>query len=198
MEKKQVLKLSRVGKKPIIIPAGVQVSITGSEVKVKGPKGELKFAFNDKIKVSVKETEVLVETTHNDAKVRALHGLTRALINNMIIGTTQEFKKALELQGVGYRATMKSDKELELVGIFSSHPVKFEVPAGVKLLIEKNIITITGIDKYLVGETAARIRKIRPPEPYQGTGIRYVGEYIRRKVGKAVTGTAAATGGGKK
>lgn len=176
--------MSRIGKQPIPVPAGVEVTVAGSDVTVKGPKGILHQTFNSDMKIELNEGVLLVSRPSDERQHRALHGLTRTLIANMVDGVSQGFKKELEIVGVGYRAALKgSDLDLSL-GF--SHPVivapedgiTFEVPAPTK-------ITVRGIDKQRVGQVAAEIRKIRPPEPYKGKGVRYAGEHVRRKLGKA-------------
>jgi large subunit ribosomal protein L6 len=176
--------MSRIGNKPLELPDGVDVKIDGSVVTVKGSKGELERSFHERIGFDL-DGGVLTVTRPDDAREsRALHGLSRALLNNMVLGVTEGFKKELEIHGVGYRASMKgSDIEL-LVGF--SHPVLVEPPEGITFEVpEQTKIIVSGIDKEQVGQVAANIRKVRPPEPYKGKGIRYVGEYVRRKAGKA-------------
>jgi len=181
---KYIKYMSRVGKKPIEIPAGVQVQIEDQEIKVKGPKGELSQIIHSAIKVEQKEQELIVTIKDKSQKnANAFWGLFRSLVNNMVVGVTEGFTKQLEINGVGYKATVKGNKIVLILGF--SHPVEFDLPAEVKAEVEKNILTISGIDKQLVGEVAANIRKIKKPEPYKGTGIKYVDEVIRRKVGKA-------------
>lgn len=175
--------MSRIGKLPISVPAGVEVSIEPVEVKVKGPKGQLSEKIPQGIKVIKEDDQVLVQRQSESKLHRSLHGLTRTLISNMVTGVSEGFSKTLEIVGVGYRATKKGE-DLELAMGFS-HPVtvkqiegiEFEVPAPTKIIVR-------GYDKQLVGELAANIRGIRPPEPYKGKGIKYEGEHIRRKVGK--------------
>ena len=175
--------MSRIGRKPIEVPAGVLVSVDPGRVTVSGPKGELRTAVPQRMKIEQEEGVITVSRPTERGDDRALHGLTRTLVANMVQGVTNGFEKRLEIQGVGYRAAM-SGTNLELqVGY--SHPVRitprqgieFEVPAPTQVIVR-------GIDKQLVGQTAAEIRKVRPPEPYKGKGIRYEGEYVRRKVGK--------------
>jgi large subunit ribosomal protein L6 len=176
--------MSRIGNKPVDLPDGVDVKIDGSLVKVKGSKGSLERSFNERIGFDVDGGVVTVTRPDDARESRALHGLSRALLNNMVVGVTDGFRKELEIHGVGYRASMKgSDIEL-LVGF--SHPVGIEAPEGITFEVpEPTKIIVTGIDKEQVGQVAANIRKVRPPEPYKGKGIRYVGEYVRRKAGKA-------------
>jgi large subunit ribosomal protein L6 len=176
--------MSRIGRLPIDIPAGVTVSIDGSQVAVKGPKGELSLNVASPIEVKVEENQVLVTRPDDERESRALHGLTRTLISNNIIGVTTGYTKDLEVVGTGYRVMAKGS-DLEFALGFS-HPVNVPAPEGITFKVEgQNKISIQGIDKQLVGETAANIRKIRPPEPYKGKGIRYAGEQVRRKAGKA-------------
>jgi large subunit ribosomal protein L6 len=185
--------MSKVGKQPITIPDGVAVTIDGPRVSVKGPKGTLALVLHRYIHAEVKENALLVQpgVGKEEAKgAKALWGLSRALLQNLVTGVVQGFEKRLELQGVGYRAEAKGGTLTLNVGF--SHPVEIPAPDGIAFSVEKNMITVSGIDKALVGETAARIRRVRPPEPYKGKGIRYVGEYVRRKAGKVV---AATTGG---
>ncbi|MFJ5625140.1 50S ribosomal protein L6 [Peribacillus loiseleuriae] len=175
--------MSRIGKKPIEIPAGVTVTLNGSEVTVKGPKGELSRTFNSDITISLEEN-VLTVTRPSDAKEhRALHGTTRAVIANMVEGVSKGFEKTLELIGVGYRAQKQGNKLVLSVGY--SHPVEFEVEQGLEVEVPANTkIIIKGINKERVGALAADVRQVRPPEPYKGKGIRYEGEFVRRKEGK--------------
>lgn len=174
---------------PIEIPSGVDVDIKGSTVKVKGPKGELSHTFPELISFKREGNTLHVERTSEEKFGRTLHGTARALVNNMVVGTTTGFTKTLEIQGVGYRAEMKGKDLVLHMGY--SHPVPMQPPAGISFATtDKGEITISGFDKELVGETAARVRKVRPPEPFKGKGIRYAGEIVRRKAGKA--GKAAA------
>ncbi len=179
--------MSRVGKKPIEILAGVEVSIENNEVSVKGPKGELKTSISPEIKVEKKDNQIIVAPVKETKRSNALWGLSRSLIFNMIEGVTKGYEKKLEIQGVGYRASLEGEDLVLLVGF--SHPVKIEKVEGIKFEIDKNIITISGIDKELVGQIAAKIRKVKKPEPYKGKGIRYLGEEVRRKAGKKAVGT---------
>ncbi|MFJ7978518.1 50S ribosomal protein L6 [Peribacillus sp. JNUCC 23] len=175
--------MSRIGKKPIEIPAGVTVTINGSEVAVKGPKGELSRTFNSDLTISMEEN-VLTVTRPSDAKEhRALHGTTRAVIANMVEGVSKGFEKTLELIGVGYRAQKQGNKLVLSVGY--SHPVEFDVEQGLEVEVPSNTkVIIKGINKERVGALAADVRQVRPPEPYKGKGIRYEGEFVRRKEGK--------------
>jgi large subunit ribosomal protein L6 len=176
--------MSRIGRLPIDIPAGVDVKIDGQAVSVKGPKGELALTVAAPIEVKLEENQVLVTRPDDERTSRSLHGLTRTLIANQIIGVTQGYSKALEIVGTGYRVAQKGSS-LELALGFS-HPVVVEAPAGITLTVEgNNKITVAGIDKQAVGEAAANIRKIKKPEPYKGKGIRYAGEVVRRKAGKS-------------
>ena len=176
--------MSRIGKQPIEIPSGVTVEVAGDTVNVKGPGGALSQRVDPDMKVTVADGEVRVERPSDEREHRALHGLTRSLIANMVEGVTKGYEKRLEIQGVGYRAVLKG-KDIELQVGFS-HPVDFPAPEGIEFEVPApNRITVKGIDKQLVGETAARIRRIRKPEPYKGKGIRYEGEYVRKKAGKA-------------
>lgn len=178
--------MSRVGKKPVPVPKGVTVSVDGQLVNVKGPKGELSRRFRPEITVRSEDGQILVERGSDAPQQRALHGLTRALIANMVEGVTQGYRKSLELVGVGYRAEKKGKSLVVTVGF--SHPVDYPEPPGITLSTPSpTIIVVEGIDKEKVGQTAAELRSIRPPEPYKGKGIRYQGEQVRRKAGK--TGT---------
>ena len=185
--------MSRVGKKPILIPENVEVKIEGSKVTVKGPKGELQKEVRPEIKVEMKENKIFVIPRIETKKTEALWGLTRALIFNMVKGAKEDFEKKLEIQGLGYKATLEvpntGSPDL-ILSVGFSHPIKIKAPPSIKFSVEKNIITVSGIDKELVGQIAAKVRKIRPPEPYKGKGIRYVGEVIRRKAGKKVVTVA--------
>ena len=177
--------MSRIGKKPVSIPAGVQVKIDGSEVTVKGPKGELKRTFREAIQVAQEGGELKVTRPDDLRETRALHGLTRALLNNMVEGVTTGFKKTMVVEGVGYRAEMTGKNLMLYLGY--SHPIMIVPPDGIKLEADPKAKTISveGIDKEKVGEISAEIRALRPPEPYKGKGIRYDKEVIRRKAGKA-------------
>lgn len=170
---------------PVEVPSGVDVKIDGSHVKIKGPKGEMEFAFSAEIEILMNEDEIQVNRPSDAREMRSLHGTTRALIQNMITGVTDGFQKELQLVGVGYRANMEGKNLVLNVGY--SHPVVVEPPEGITFEVgERNQqIFISGIDKQSVGQVAADVRKIRPPEPYKGKGIRYKDEYIRRKAGKA-------------
>jgi large subunit ribosomal protein L6 len=176
--------MSRIGKSPIELPSGVEVKINGDVVEVKGPKGTLKQTLNEGITVSVDDGTVTVERANDERATRALHGLLRSLINNMVVGVSEGYSKELTAVGVGYRAALKG-KQLELqVGY--SHPVEIDAPDGITFEVpEPTKIVVGGIDKQLVGQVAANIRAVRPPEPYKGKGIRYTDERVRRKAGKA-------------
>jgi large subunit ribosomal protein L6 len=176
--------MSRIGRKSIPVPAGVDVTITGQTVKVKGPKGELSHTVAEPITVEQDGPELHVNRPNDERKAKELHGLSRTLVANMIVGVTEGYKKTLEINGTGYRVTAKG-KDLEFALGFS-HPVPVAAPAGITFAVERPTqFTVSGIDKQLVGEVAANIRKIRPPEPYKGKGVKYQGEVIRRKAGKA-------------
>ncbi|MCU0679860.1 MAG: 50S ribosomal protein L6 [Planctomycetes bacterium] len=178
--------MSRVGKMPITIPAGVQVKLTANELSVKGPKGELKLKIASGVTANVSEKEIVFTIeADSEKKVRALWGLTRNLANNMVIGVTSGFSKKLEINGVGYKVALNGKKLLLNLGY--SHPIDFPLPEGISAVVEANTVTISGIDKYLVGEISAQIRKLREPEPYLGKGIKYSDEVIRRKEGKAAS-----------
>jgi len=177
--------MSRIGKRPVEIPKGVTVECHGHEVHVKGPKGTLAESLPDAVEVEVEGAEVRFRRRDDRTPSRAAHGLARALVANMVRGVTQGFLRELEIQGVGYRAE-SSGQQLKL-SLGYSHPVNVPVPAGLKVSVQDNRIRIEGSDKGLVGQFAANVRELRPPEPYKGKGIRYVGEHVRRKVGKAGT-----------
>ena len=175
--------MSRIGKQPIAVPDGVEVAIEPERVAVKGPKGELAERKARDIGVERRDAELVVSRPSDRGEHRALHGLTRSLIANMVEGVTQGFEKRLEIQGVGYRAQLRG-KAIEL-SVGYSHTVPIEAPEGIEFEVpQPTQIVVRGISKQEVGETAARIRKVRPPEPYKGKGIRYQGEYVQRKVGK--------------
>jgi large subunit ribosomal protein L6 len=175
--------MSRIGKQPIPVPAGVEVSIEPDLVRVKGPKGELQERVVREIVVEQEEGQLLVKRPTDRGEHRALHGLTRSLVANMVQGVTEGFEKRLEIQGVGYRAQLQGKKLVMSLGY--SHPVEIQAPDGIDFEVpQPTQIVVRGISKQLVGEVAANIRKRRPPEPYKGKGIRYEGEYVARKVGK--------------
>ncbi len=177
--------MSRIGLKIITLPSGITCNVTDSKVNVKGPKGELALQLPDKITVDVVDGSITVNRESEIKSVRQLHGTIRSRINNMTVGVSKGFEKKLEIQGVGYRATLQG-KELNL-SLGKSHPVIFQIPDGVDVKVDANTnLTVSGIDKQLVGAAAAKIRAYYPPEPYKGKGIRYVGEYVIRKAGKSV------------
>ena len=177
--------MSRIGESPINLPIGVTATVEQDLVKVVGPKGELTLSVRSEIKVEVQENQLLVSRKNKKDKLsHSLHGLTRTLVNNLVNGVSNGWEKRLELVGVGFRASTSGDKLSLAVGY--SHPVEILAPDGVSFKVDENTkVTVTGIDKNLVGQVAANVRKVRPPEPYQGKGIRYAGEYVRRKAGKA-------------
>lgn len=174
--------MSRIGKQPVSIPEKVQVAIKSGLVEVKGPKGELSYELTDKVIVEQVEKEILVKPVDSSNKSRALWGLTRTLINNMVIGVTDGFKKSLEFNGVGYKAVVSGDTMTLNLGY--SHPINYTLPAGITAKVTKNVIELEGCNKELVGFAAAKIRSFRPPEPYKGKGIKYSDEVILRKAGK--------------
>jgi large subunit ribosomal protein L6 len=178
--------MSRIGKLPVPIPQGVTVNINRNFVTVKGPKGELSRDFPPEITLKQMEGQIIATRNSDHRTHRAKHGLTRALLNNMVVGVSNGFKRELQIEGVGYRARLEDDNLILAVGY--SHPVVIEPPEGITFEITDRggrALVVSGIDKEVVGEIAARIRRVRPPEPYKGKGIRYVGEHIRRKAGKA-------------
>ena len=177
--------MSRIGNRPISVPNGVEIEITdGNAVTVTGPKGSLSQSLSPAMSLTRDNGSVLVARPNNERDNRSLHGLTRTLLNNMVIGVTDGYKRDLEIQGVGYRAALDGTTLVLSVGF--SHPVRMTPPEGVTYTLDGNTrLSVVGIDKQLVGEEAARIRRVRPPEPYKGKGIRYAGEQVRRKAGKA-------------
>lgn len=176
--------MSRVGYNPIPVPSGVDIKVNGADVTVKGPKGELTRSFHERVSIEVDGDVVTLDRVDETRESKAIHGLSRALLANMVVGVSEGFSRDLEIQGVGYRAQLKGN-DLELQVGFS-HPVTVEAPSGITFDVpEPTRVSISGIDKELVGQVAADVRKVRPPEPYKGKGIRYVGEYVRRKAGKA-------------
>ena len=178
--------MSRVGKKPIPIPEKTKISIKDKIVTVQGPNGTLTQQIHPKIDVAIDDQAITVGMSDTDRKTVALQGMTRSLLNNMVIGVSKGFERVLEINGIGYRAESKGKSLVFNLGF--SHPVDFALPEGVKATVDKNnTVRLTGIDKQLVGQTAARIRQLRPPEPYKGKGIKYAEEHIQRKAGK--TGT---------
>jgi len=176
--------MSRIGRLPIDIPAGVDINVTGRDVTVKGPKGQLSLTVAQPIEVAIEGTQVLVTRPDDERDSRSLHGLTRTLIANNVIGVTQGYSKGLEVVGTGYRVAARGTSIEFSLGF--SHPVLVEAPEGISFTVEgNNKLTVAGIDKQAVGEVAANIRKIRKPEPYKGKGVRYAGENVRRKAGKS-------------
>lgn len=176
--------MSRIGKMPVTVPSDVDVDVKGARVVVKGSKGELSRDFHERISFEIEDGSVNVKRPDDTRESKALHGLSRALLANMVQGVSEGFSKTLEIQGVGYRATLKGSTIELLVGF--SHPVEVAAPDGITFEVpEPTRIIVSGIDKEQVGQVAADIRKVRPPEPYKGKGIRYAGEYVRRKAGKA-------------
>jgi len=181
--------MSRIGRRPIPIPTGVTVQLDGLRLTVTGPRGEVSRTIHREMSVAVEESVIVVRRPSDESRHKALHGLTRTLVANMVDGVTKGFTKTLELQGVGYKAEPKPFGVQLVVGF--SHPVPYHAPQGIKISVEGNVLVkVEGIDKELVGQVAAELRNVRPPEPYKGKGIRYVGEQVRRKAGK--TAQAAA------
>jgi large subunit ribosomal protein L6 len=180
--------VSRIGRLPVVVPNGVQVDVQGSAVHVKGPKGELKRSFSSLIDIALENGQVVITRKSDDAAERALHGTTRAVISNMVRGVSSGFEVVLGIEGVGYRAEMQGKDLALFVGY--SHPVKVEPPTGISFEVDLKTrqIKVLGYDREVVGQTASEIRRVRPPEPYHGKGIRYLGEKIRRKAGKAGKG----------
>jgi large subunit ribosomal protein L6 len=175
--------MSRIGKKPVTLPKGVAVEIQGNTVAVKGPKGELRRTLHSEMQVAMADGQVTVARPSEEKRHKALHGLSRTLVQNMVDGVSKGFTKTLEIQGVGYKAETKPYGVNLIVGY--SHPVKYEAPKGIKISVENNtVVKIEGADKEAVGQVAAELRSVRPPEPYKGKGIRYQGEQVRRKAGK--------------
>ncbi len=187
--------MSRIGKKPIKIPENITVKIDGRIIGVSGPKGNLNCEFRPEVAVKNVNNQILVERVAETAKAKSLHGLTRTLIENMFFGVDKGWNKGLELVGVGYRAEVVGNDLVLNVGF--SHQVKFPAPKGITFEVKQSLINVSGIDKQLVGETAAQIRRLKPPEPYKGKGIRYVGEIVRKKPGKAAKAVGAVAGGAK-
>ena len=177
--------MSRVGRLPVDVPSGVEIKIDGSHVKIKGPKGEMEFTFSPEMEIVFQENVININRPSDAREMRSLHGTTRALIQNMVTGVTDGYQKELQLVGVGYRANMEGKNLVLNVGY--SHPVEIVPPPGINFEVGERAqqVFISGIDKQSVGQVAADIRKVRPPEPYKGKGIRYKDEYIRRKAGKA-------------
>ncbi len=179
-----LLELSRIGKNPIIIPEGVNIKLDGSVINISGAKGSQVWSFHNNIKAEVKDNSIIIDRVDNTAFSRSLHGTTRQIINNMIIGVSNGFEKELEIIGVGYQASMEGNRLRLQIGY--SHDIYFDVPQDVKVTAERTSIRVSGIDKQLVGSVASKIRSFRKPEPYKGKGIRYKDEYIRIKQGKTV------------
>lgn len=182
--------MSKIAKLPIKIKEGTQVNIAEDSININGPKGNLSFKIPNGVSVKIEDEKILVKAINNEDKSRALSGLVRANIANMITGVTDGFSKKLELTGVGYRAQASGSSLTLTVGY--SHPVVIKADQNINFTVEENIITVTGIDKAMVGDIASKIRSVRPPEPYKGKGIKYQGEHIRRKVGKAAKAVGAA------
>jgi large subunit ribosomal protein L6 len=177
--------MSRIGNAPVPVPSGVEVRLTDGSITVKGPKGELSQPIPGSITISQEDGQLLVRRPDDERENRALHGLTRSLVNNMVVGVTEGFRKELDIVGVGYRAAAQGNNKLDL-SLGFSHPVVVEAPAGIEFVVpQPTRIEVHGIDKQLVGQVAANIRSIRKPEPYKGKGVRYVDERVRRKAGKA-------------
>jgi large subunit ribosomal protein L6 len=175
--------MSRIGKRPVAVPKGVAVEVQGNTVAVKGPKGELRRTFHPEMRLALADNQVTVARPSEDKRHKALHGLTRTLVQNMMDGVSKGYLKTLEIQGVGYKAEAKPYGVNLIVGY--SHQVKYEAPKGIKISVENNtVVKIEGADKEMVGQVAAELRQVRPPEPYKGKGIRYQGEQVRRKAGK--------------
>lgn len=175
--------MSRIGKKPVTIPKGVTAQVQGNTVAVKGPRGELSRSLHPEMQVALLDGQVTVGRPSDEKRHKALHGLTRTLVQNMVDGVSKGFSKTLEIQGVGYKAEAKPYGVNLVVGY--SHPVKYEAPKGIKISVDNNVVVkVEGADKELVGQVAAELRSVRPPEPYKGKGIRYQGEQVRRKAGK--------------
>jgi large subunit ribosomal protein L6 len=175
--------MSRIGKKPVAVPKGVTVTLSGNSVSVKGPKGELARTFHPEMSLAMEGDNVTVSRPSDETRHKALHGLSRTLLANMVEGVTKGYNKTLEIQGVGYKAETKPFGLQLSLGF--SHPVQYKAPAGIKFAVENNtVVKIEGADKEMVGQVAAELRNMRPPEPYKGKGIRYQGEQVRRKAGK--------------
>ena len=178
--------MSRIGKQPVPLPDKVEVNIDGNTLTAKGPIGELSFEFNADMDVKLEDNAVVITRPSDSKYHRSLHGMTRAIIANTVNGVKEGFSKALEIQGIGYTVEKKSDTRI-ILNLGYSHPIIFEAPEGISIDVPDNThMTVKGVNKQLVGQVAAKIRSFRPPEPYKGKGIRYVGEYVRRKAGKAV------------
>lgn len=180
--------MSRIGRLPVEIPGGVQVDLQGSQVRIKGPKGELQRSFSPLIGIALENNQLVITRNSDNPAERALHGTTRAVLANMVHGVSKGFEVVLQVEGVGYRAEIEGKKLVLFVGY--SHPVKLDPPEGISFETEAKtrLIKVLGFDKEVVGQTAANIRSVRPPEPYHGKGLRYLGERVRRKAGKAGKG----------
>ena len=177
--------MSRIGRKPVVVPKGVTVQLQGHSVAVKGPRGELRRILHPDMQIALDKDQFTVARPTEEKRHKALHGLTRTLVQNMVEGVSKGFQKTLEIQGVGYKAEAKPYGVNLIVGY--SHPVKYEAPKGIKISVENNtVVKVEGADKEVVGQVAAELRSVRPPEPYKGKGIRYKGETVRRKAGKSV------------
>ena len=174
--------MSRIGKLPITVPASVEVTMEGDTLRVKGTKGELTQVINPKMKITIGDNLITVEQAADDVEAAQFHGLTRTLIDNMVKGVSEGFKKELEINGIGYRAAVAGSKLTLNLGY--SHPIEYALPEGITVAVEKNILVVSGFDKQKVGQVSAEIRAFRKPEPYKGKGIKYVTEHIRRKAGK--------------
>lgn len=177
--------MSRIGKKPIEIPSGVEVKVEDGNISVKGPKGSLNWRYPEGISVSVEGGSVIISRTGDSKNEKALHGLSRSLIANMVTGVSQGYQRVLEIHGIGYRAQMQGNRLLLTLGY--SHPVEYQLPEGVSATVDQKqtTITLSGVDKHLLGQVAANLRALRSPDPYKGKGIRYAGERLKLKVGKA-------------
>jgi len=177
--------VSRIGKQPVSVPTGVQVNVQGATVKVKGPRGEMTRTFSPQISIEMENGQIVVKRPSDEPAVRALHGTTRALLRNMVVGVSDGFSKTLQIEGVGYRAELKGKQLVMSLGY--SHPVLVDPPAGIAFAVDEKTktITVSGFDKELVGQITSDLRNWRPPEPYKGKGLRYLGERVRRKTGKA-------------
>ncbi|GAB6064397.1 50S ribosomal protein L6 [Deferrisoma palaeochoriense] len=176
--------MSRIGKKPVVVPKGVEVRFQAPELTVKGPKGTLSARIPDGIGLEIDDGEIRVTRPGDDRRMRSLHGTTRSVVQNLVTGVTQGFQKDLQIEGVGYRANLQGNTLVMNLGF--SHPVEYPVPQDVKIEVkDQRLISVMGIDRQRVGQVAAEIRRVKPPEPYKGTGIRYVGEHIVRKEGKS-------------
>jgi large subunit ribosomal protein L6 len=190
--------MSRIGKQPVVIPSGVQVKFDGNVATAKGPKGELKEELHPYVKAEIKDGKVTLSADISVARdASAIWGMARARLNNLVNGVANGYSKILEIHGLGFRAEIAGQKLTLALG--KSHPVLFEAPKGITITVDpkKTLITVSGVSKDMVGETAAKIRELRKPEPYKGTGIRYQGEYVRKKAGKTAAGAGAAAGGKK-